>query len=158
MRKTFYALLLPFLLCSCSNKDKDEEIEAHASRMVNAARDLMLQGNYPAAKDSILTMRERYPKAFKARATGIVVIDSIELLAAKDTLALMDSALKQAQDSLAILETQKRRGHNAAYYKQRTHVFHLKQHFDEIEAKVKFYLRKIEIDIRNNTEESTTSL
>lgn len=66
---------------------------------------------------------------------------------AQDTLAIMDSTLRAEQEILKKLEAEKRRGHNAEYYRQRTDVFHLKQRFDELGAKVKFYLRKIEVDI-----------
>ena len=130
MRKTLYTLLLPIIVCSCTGQeDKEEE---YAGRMLNAARTLMTEGNYVAAKDSILAMRETFPTAFKARATGIIV---------------MDSTLRAEQEILKKLEAEKRRGHNAEYYRQRTDVFHLKQRFDELGAKVKFYLRKIEVDI-----------
>ena len=75
MRKTLYTLLLPIIVCSCTGQeDKEEE---YAGRMLNAARTLMTEGNYVAAKDSILAMRETFPTAFKARATGIIVMDSI---------------------------------------------------------------------------------
>ena len=91
MRKALYTLLLPVIACSCTGQeDKEEE---YAGRMIDAARTLMTEGNYVAAKDSILAMRETFPTAFKARATGIIVMDSIELLAAQDTLAIMDSTL-----------------------------------------------------------------
>jgi len=140
MRKTLYTLLLPIIVCSCTGQeDKEEE---YAGRMLDAARTLMTEGNYVAAKDSILAMRETFPTAFKARATGIIVMDSIELLAAQDTLAI-----RAEQEILKKLEAEKRRGHNGEYYRQRTDVFHLKQRFDELGAKVKFYLRKIEVDI-----------
>jgi predicted nuclease with TOPRIM domain len=62
----------------------------------------------------------------------------------------MDSTLMAEQEILKKLETEKRRGNNAEYYRQRTEVFHLKQRFDELEAKVKFYLRKIEVDMLEN--------
>lgn len=148
MRKTLYTLLFTLAICSCS--DKDEKVEADAGRMVETARNLMKGGDYVAAKDSILAMRQLFPTAFEARATGIIVMDSIELLAAQDTLAIVDSTLQSEQEILKKLEAQKRRGHNAEYYRQRTDVFHLKQRFDEIEAKIRFYQRKIEIDIREN--------
>lgn len=148
MRKTLYTLLFTLAICSCS--DKEEKVEADAGRMVETARNLMKGGDYAAAKDSILVMRQLFPTAFEARATGIIVMDSIELLAAQDTLAIVDSTLQSEQEILKKLEAQKRQGHNAEYYRQRTDVFHLKQRFDEIEAKIKFYLRKIEIDIREN--------
>ena len=63
---------------------------------------------------------------------------------------MMDSTLRAEQDILRELEETKRRGHNADFYRQRTHVFHLKQRFDEMEAKVRFYSRKIEVDMHEN--------
>ena len=148
MRKALYTLLLPVIACSCTGQeDKEEE---YAGRMIDAARTLMTEGNYVAAKDSILAMRETFPTAFKARATGIIVMDSIELLGAQDTLAIMYSTCMAEQEILKKLETEKRRGNNAEYYRQRTEVFHLKQRFDELGAKVKFYLRKIEVDMLEN--------
>jgi hypothetical protein len=72
MRKALYTLLLPVIACSCTGQeDKEEE---YAGRMIDAARTLMTEGNYVAAKDSILAMRETFPTAFKARATGIIVM------------------------------------------------------------------------------------
>ena len=107
MRKTLYTLLLPIIVCSCTGQeDKEEE---YAGRMLDAARTLMTEGNYVAAKDSILAMRETFPTAFKARATGIIVMDSIELLAAQDTLAIMDSTLRAEQEILKKLEAEKQR-------------------------------------------------
>ncbi len=148
MRRTLYALLLSIAICSCTTKnDKKEE---NAGRMLNSARALMIEGNYAAAKDSILNMRILFPTAFEARTTGIVIMDSIELLAAQDTLAMTNSILQVEEKQLMQLETEKRRGHNAEYYKQRTNVFHLKQRVDELGAKVKFYLRKIEVDTQES--------
>ena len=145
MRITLNTLLLPVIVCSCMGQEDKGEV--HAGRMLDAARTLMTEGNYVAAKESILAMREKFPTAFKARATGIIVMDSIELLAAQDTLAIMDSTLRAEQEIMKKLEDEKQREHNAEYYRQRSDVFHLKQRFDELEAKVKFYVRKIEVDI-----------
>ncbi len=145
MRKTLYALLLPVIVCSCTGQEGKEE--EHAGRMLGVARALMAEGNRAAARDSILSMREAFPTAFKARAAGIIVMDSIELLAAQDTLAMMDSALRAEQEILEKLEAERRRGHNAEFYRQRADVFQLRQRLDELEAKVKFYVRKIEVDI-----------
>ena len=148
MRKTLYILLLPFAFLSCTNKE--EEIEREAGRMLDEARTLMAGKDYQAARDSILAMRQNFPTAFNARAAGIIVMDSIELLESQDSLAVMDTILQDEKAILAQLELEKRRGHNAEFYKQRTKVFHLQQQFDEMEAKVKFYLRKIEVDIQEN--------
>ena len=149
MRKTLYALLaLPLLACACTNGT--DKVEKEATDMLNTARSLMISGNYAQARDTILSMRKRCPTALEARAVGIIVMDSIELLEAQDSLSIMDSTLQAEEDLLTQMEATKRRGHNAEYYKQRTKVFHLKQRFDEMGAKVKFYLRKIEVDQNEN--------
>lgn len=63
MRKTLYTLLLPIIVCSCTGQeDKEEE---YAGRMLDAARTLMTEGNYVAAKDSILAMRETFLRPLK---------------------------------------------------------------------------------------------
>lgn len=132
------------MLCSCGRKEPDPEIGAQ--QMLSSARTLMAEKNYAAAKDSILEMRKKFPKAFNARTEGIIVMDSIELLQAKDSLAIIDSLLKTEQAYLNTMQKRTERGTNLEFYKQRTKVFYIEQHFDELCAKVKFYLRKIEID------------
>ena len=148
MRKTLYALLFPLAILACT--DKEGKTETEAEGMLEKARTLMIAGDYPAARDSILSMRKKYPTAFGARSAGIIVMDSIKLLESQDSLAVMDSTLQAEKTVLGQLEQEKRRGHNAEYYKQRTKVFHLQQAFDEMAAKVKFYLRKIEIDTQKS--------
>lgn len=145
MNKKIYFLFLTLLiLCSCTPKEPDPEIGA--SSMLNSARKLMTDKNYEAAKDSVLLMRKKFPKALKTRTKGIVVMDSIELLQAQDSLAVVDSILQSERAYFNTLQKRDHRGNNGEYYQQRTKVFHIEQHFDELCAKVKFYLRKIEID------------
>jgi hypothetical protein len=110
----------------------------------------MLSAQYQEAKDSILLIRQQYPTAFKARATGIIVLDSIELLESQDSLALLNERLNAEENLLQLLEEQNPTRRTPEFYAQRTKVFYLKQHVDEISAKVKFFLRKIEIDINKN--------
>ncbi len=145
MKKELYPLFIFIIvLCSCGRKEPDPEIGAH--NMLSSARMLMAQKNYLAAKDSILAMREKFPKAFNARTEGIIVLDSIELLQTQDSLAIIDSLLRTEKAYLNTMEKRTERGTNLEFYKQRTKVFYIEQHFDELCAKVKFYLRKIEID------------
>lgn len=132
------------MLCSCGRKEPDPEIGAQ--HILSSARILMAQKNYLAAKDSILEMRKKFPKAFNARTEGIIVMDSIELLQAQDSLAIIDSLLRTEKAYLNTMPKRTERGTNLEFYKQRTKVFYIEQHFDELCAKVKFYLRKIEID------------
>lgn len=155
MKKTLYILLFPLVAClSCTHQE--ENVEEKADMILNTARILMKDGNYVAAKDSILTMRQRFPKAFNARTAGIIVMDSIELLEAQDSLAFMDSTLQAEQAILEEVQAQRRRGHNTESHMQRIKVAHLKDRFDELGAKVKFYLRKIEVDKAKALEQQRT--
>lgn len=117
--------------------------------MLHQARVLLQQKDYAAARDTVEAMRRTCPKAFKARTAGIVVMDSIELCEAQDTLALLDARLQAEQQQLAALQNLANKGRNPDYYNQKNKVFYLRQHVDEICAKVKFYLRKIEIDSKD---------
>lgn len=93
MNKKLYFLIFTLLvLCSCTSKEPDPEIGA--TEMLNTARRLMNEKDYEAAKDSVLLMRQKFPKALKTRTRGIVVMDSIELLQAQDSLAVVDSILQ----------------------------------------------------------------
>lgn len=56
--------------------------------MLGQSRVLLAQGNYNTARDTLLSMRKQYPSAIEARAQGILLLDSIELLAARDSLTV----------------------------------------------------------------------
>ena len=144
MKKMIPLFFLSIAWMACSEKKVD--VETPAGIMLENARTLMLQKQYDAARDSIELMRQLYPTAFSARSAGIIVMDSIELLQAQDSLAVVDSILQAERSYFNTLQKRDHRGNNGEYYKQRTKVFHIEQHFDELCAKVKFYLRKIEID------------
>ena len=148
MKYVLCTIIASLLLISCSQQDRNPEEEG--SRLIHAARTLMLSAQYQKAKDSILLIRQQYPTAFKARATGIIVLDSIELLESQDSLALLNERLNAEENLLQLLEEQNLTRRTPEFYAQRTKVFYLKQHVDEISAKVKFFLRKIEIDINKN--------
>lgn len=146
MKKVFPFAFLALFILSCTLKKADPE--APASAMLEKARALRSQGKYASAKDTIELMRKQHPTAFRARTVGIVVLDSIELLEAQDTLALLDSALKAEQEVFEKVQQRNQRKRNAEYYTQKNKVFHLNQRYDLICAKVKFFLRKIDIDMK----------
>ena len=54
--------------------------------MLEKSRQHLQDGRYNAARDSILSMRRQYPTALQSRAQGILLLDSIEMLAAKDSM------------------------------------------------------------------------
>lgn len=72
-----------FILCaSCSSNSP----ETAASSMLESARKHLQDERYDAARDSIMSMRKQHPTAIEARRQGILLLDSIEMLAAKDSL------------------------------------------------------------------------
>ena len=54
--------------------------------MLEKSRQHLQDDRYDAARDSILSMRRQYPTALQSRAQGILLLDSIEMLAAKDSM------------------------------------------------------------------------
>lgn len=75
-------LFLLFFYMACT----EEAVEPKAAAMLNKSRMHLKDGRYDAARDSIISMREKYPTALESRAQGILLLDSIEMLAAQDSL------------------------------------------------------------------------
>ena len=73
------ALLL--MLCACGN-----DINEKASRMLSDARFALKYGHYSEARDSILSLRQKYPTAIEVRKQAILLLDSIEMAAATDSM------------------------------------------------------------------------
>ncbi|MBQ8051342.1 MAG: hypothetical protein IJ197_07185 [Bacteroidaceae bacterium] len=83
--KNLFFVLVPLLLCmACSKPLTDEE---QGRQMLLEARAHYAGGRYGVARDTILSMRQRFPMALEARTEAILLLDSIELqLAGDDTL------------------------------------------------------------------------
>lgn len=144
MKKLFPLALVCLLAGACQSEKKDPNQEA--APMLESARTLMQDKNYSAARDTIERMREQYPTAFEARRQGILVMDSIELLQAQDSVAVLSGIVETESRKLDSISRLNNRGRNSPYYDQKNKVFYLRQNLDEMDAKVKFFLRKIEED------------
>ncbi|MCR5433158.1 MAG: hypothetical protein K6F20_02045 [Bacteroidaceae bacterium] len=81
-KKVLLALAL-MGLAACSSGNKEEQL---ASRMLGDARFALRHGHYDEARDSILSMRRQHPTALQARRQAILLLDSIEMAAAADSL------------------------------------------------------------------------
>ena len=81
-KKVLLALAL-MGLAACSSGNKEEQ---QASRMLGDARFALRHGHYDEARDSILSMRRQHPTALQARRQAILLLDSIEMAAAADSL------------------------------------------------------------------------
>lgn len=75
-----FALLL--LLSACGGDDANQK----ASRMLSDARIALKYGHYAEARDSILSLRQKYPTAIEVRKQVILLLDSIEMSAAADSM------------------------------------------------------------------------
>lgn len=144
MKKILPVALACLLTGACTSEKKDPNLEA--APMLESARSLMLEKKYQAATDTILAMRKQHPTALEIRRQGILVMDSIELLQAQDSLAVLDGIFQIENRKLDSISRLNNRGKNSPYYDQKNKVFYLRQNMDEMGAKVKFFLRKIEED------------
>ena len=86
--KYSFLLVAMFAFCSCGGVSPEEE----GARMLSEARTALQAKDYNAARDTIMSLRKRFPTAILARKQGILLLDSVELFAAEDSLAKADSA------------------------------------------------------------------
>lgn len=73
--------LLLVMLSACARNEERE-----AQQMLQQARSALRHRLYSEARDSILSLRKKHPTAINARKQGILLLDSIELQAAADSL------------------------------------------------------------------------
>ena len=82
MKKLLF--LLSFVTIACVSKPDPEQ---QGAAMLTEARQLYFEGRYEACRDSILSLRRRFPTAIDARRQALLLMDSVELqLAEGDTL------------------------------------------------------------------------
>lgn len=73
--------LLLVMLSACASNEEHE-----AQQMLQQARSALRHRLYSEARGSILSLRKKHPTAINARKQGILLLDSIELQAAADSL------------------------------------------------------------------------
>lgn len=117
-------VLLVSLLLSCSEKKVDL---AGAQTCLKASRSLLAQNRLVEAKAMIDTLRSRYPMALNEREEGILLLDSIDLQEARMQLDSLNRKLERPDLT--------RIGRDSLAFDQ-----------DEIRQKVRFFLKKIEVD------------
>ncbi len=78
---TLTATAIAALIAACTATPTDEQ---QGSQMLQEARTLLRQGNTAAARDTILSLRRRFPRAVQARRQAILTLDSIELQDARN--------------------------------------------------------------------------
>ncbi len=70
-------LIIPIigLVWACAKEPSPEEM---GQQMLNQARSAYARGEYAAARDTILSLRKRFPTAIEARRQAIFLMDSVE--------------------------------------------------------------------------------
>jgi predicted oxidoreductase (fatty acid repression mutant protein) len=114
--------------------------------MLGEARELLAGGEFNAARDTIRSMRKQYPTAFQTRRAAILTLDSVELMQTRDSLTRYELSLQEAREGFRKMQPRTNGQTNDLYYQQQRMVFEMEQHFDELCAKAKFYVRKIDLD------------
>ena len=141
---TAIAVLGTVLGAACTTSREVSEDEAVV--MLQQARELLADGCFASARDTILSMRKQYPTALQTRRQAILTLDSIELLETRDSLQRYELSLQAARDAFSHMRPRLGGKTNEQYYQQQRLLFEMEQHYDELCAKAKFYLRKIDID------------
>ena len=104
MRHITLSIITLLALAACSGKPQDN---AARDMMLNA-RQLLAQRKFQAAEDTILAMRQRYPNAIDVRREALLLLDSIRMEGALDSLTF--AATPDEQDRLRMkAEYNKRR-------------------------------------------------
>ena len=128
--KTKHLLLFLLLALTACKKQNEEtahfsearaEMEAQGSQSLCAARALLAEGNFTAARDTLIQMRENYPLALNAREEGILLMDSIDLGEAEMLLNNVDKQLHTTGLPASLHDS-------------------LQNDFEELHQKVKFHI------------------
>lgn len=91
MKKATFLACLCCTLFSCSN------VEEKAGEKLRAAREAFERGDYNEAKIQIDSIKILYPKVFETRREGIGLMQQVELKEQENTLAYLDSMLREKQ-------------------------------------------------------------
>ncbi len=149
--KIKYALFAIGAVCLSAGCKTTEEVaeDSAASAMLTEARELLSNKSYAAARDTILSIRRKHPTALEVRRAAILTLDSVELMATRDSMVRFEDSLNTLKQRFQAMKPRVNGRTNEAYYEAQRRIFEMQQHFDELCAKAKFYVRKIDIDREN---------
>lgn len=134
--KKLIPVIIAILFAACAESDQQRQ-ERIAAQTLSAARSALQSANYDQARDSIISLRRNTPLAFEARRQAILLLDSIELLAARDSLDALPPSVRQmhissptTQDAIDIAKGN----------------LPLVDEYERLLVKVQFYERKLHED------------
>ena len=85
MKKYLFLIIIASFLVACTKETPEER----AAAMLKEARYALHHHLYDEARDTILSLRRNCPTAIEARRQAILLLDSIEMNAAADSLRLV---------------------------------------------------------------------
>lgn len=94
-----FGLVVGFI--SCKNNTDDDK----AKPMIEAIEAAVEKGDYKSALDSIVVLRDRFPKAIKTRQRALELWQEASLLQAQHEVAVTDSALQATIAAIDNAET-----------------------------------------------------
>ncbi len=128
MKQIICLLICTLFLAACQQKENPEE---KANEYLNLSRASLAVNDFEKAKAFIDSVRVNYPKAFNARETGIILLDSINIAQSKAELKKMEEEMSK------IINPDKIAKDTLDFY------------HDEAKEKVRFFERKLQHDIQN---------
>lgn len=147
IRHTYiFASLAALLTALVSCRSAEEASDLMAEQQLDEARALMSRKQFAAARDTIMSLRQQHPTALNVRRAAILTLDSVELMETRDSIARYERRLHAEQQAFEQMQPRQNGQTNEAYYAQQRRLFEMHQHFDELCAKAKFYVRKLDID------------
>lgn len=139
MNKFVYLLLIGlaclFVQCGQANDQRSID-EREGARQLADARSAFKAGKYDDARDSIMSLRKNHPLAMEARRQAILLLDSVELFAARDSF--------DALNQMAQLQYVQCLDNNDAP-KMLDSATYVNEH-ERLDMKIQFFERKLQED------------
>lgn len=96
MKHLFLVIIATLCAASCTLFESDQQRQQRiGAEILSSARQALMARNYDEARDSVMSLRKNTPLAFDARKQAILLLDSIELLAARDSLDALPPSVRQ---------------------------------------------------------------
>lgn len=140
MKKILFLLSACTLLACGGNSPRDID-EREGAKTLAAARKACMDRQFDAARDSIMSLRQNHPLAMEARRQGILLLDSIELFAANDSLVALNN-LAQEQYMKCLDDPEAPLFLDSATY--------VDEH-ERLTVKIEFFERKLQEDMKKKT-------
>ncbi len=132
-------------LCGCHGGQRGDDVAA-AWALLADARLQLADGRFDEARAGIMALRRDHPTAVAVRREALLTLDSVELMQTRDSLVRYEPELEALRQEAAALPPRVDGHTNDAYYAAQRRLRAAEQHYDELCAKVQFYLRKLDVD------------